>query len=58
MSKYFVPPSRMSAVSSRVVSNPEIYKKVTPLARKLGFEWANNGLRHSFISYRIALVKS
>jgi integrase len=44
--------------AGRVVSNPEIYKKVTPLARKLGFEWANNGLRHSFISYRIAVAKS
>lgn len=44
--------------TGRVVPNPEIYKKITPLARKLGFEWANNGLRHSYISYRIALVKS
>jgi hypothetical protein len=33
-------------------------KKVAPLARILGFEWPNNVLRHSFISYRIAIVKS
>jgi len=49
---------RPHVATGRVVPNPEIYKKITPLARKLGFEWANNGLRHSFISYRIAIVKS
>jgi hypothetical protein len=33
-------------------------KKVAPLARILGFEWPNNVLRHPFMSYRIAIVKS
>ena len=42
----------------RVVPNAEMQKKVAPLARILGFEWPNNVLRHSFISYRIAIVKS
>jgi hypothetical protein len=27
------------------------------LARKIGITWPHNGLRHSYISYRIALVK-
>ena len=40
------------------VKDDEVYRKVTPLAKKLGFEWPNNVLRHSYISYRIALVKS
>jgi integrase len=30
----------------------------TNLARKLGRAWKRNGLRHSFISYRLAAVKS
>ena len=29
-----------------------------PLAKKCGFEWPNNVLRHSFISYRIAVIQS
>jgi len=41
-----------------VVKNDEIYRKVTPLAKKCGFEWPNNVLRHSFISYRIAVLQS
>ena len=44
--------------NGRVVPNAEMQKKVAPLARILGFEWPNNVLRHSFISYRIAIVKS
>ena len=31
--------------------------EVTALARKLGIKWPHNGLRHSYISYRIAEVK-
>jgi integrase len=44
--------------NGRVVPNAEMQKKVAPLAMILGFEWPNNVLRHSFISYRIAIVKS
>ena len=31
--------------------------EVTALASKLGIKWPHNGLRHSYISYRIAEVK-
>ncbi|WP_395718281.1 tyrosine recombinase XerC [Prosthecobacter sp.] len=31
--------------------------EVTALAKKLGIKWPHNGLRHSFISYRIAEIK-
>ena len=33
-------------------------REVHALARSLGLEWPRNVLRHSFISYRIAIVKS
>jgi len=42
----------------RVVPSGEILKESTALARALGIEWPRNVLRHSFISYRIAAVKS
>ena len=32
--------------------------KVTRVARDCGFEWPQNGLRHSFASYRLATCKS
>jgi len=41
-----------------VVPSAEIYRKVTALARRLGITWPHNGLRHSFISYRIAQVQN
>ena len=44
--------------SGLVIKDRGICRNVTPLAKKCGFEWPNNGLRHSYISYRIALVKS
>ncbi len=31
--------------------------EVTALAKRLGIKWPHNGLRHSFISYRIADIK-
>ena len=34
------------------------HRQISELVRKVGIEWANNVLRHSFISYRIATVKS
>jgi len=42
----------------RVLASSEFIKEATALARALGLEWPRNGLRHSFISYRIAKVKS
>lgn len=47
----------------RVASGPidsavEPYRRATALARELGIRWPQNVLRHSFISYRLALVKN
>ena len=35
-----------------------MHREVTALARALQMEWPRNVLRHSFISYRLAVVKS
>lgn len=42
----------------RVIASGEFIKEATALARALGIEWPRNVLRHSFITYRIAIVKS
>ena len=42
----------------RIIPSGEYAKESTALARALGIEWPRNVLRHSFISYRIATVKS
>ena len=42
----------------KVVRMPDLHNQVTALARALGLDWPRNVLRHSFISYRIAKVKS
>jgi integrase len=42
----------------RVIMSGELIKEATGLARALKIEWPRNVLRHSFISYRIATVKS
>jgi len=42
----------------RVIASGEFIKEATALARALGIEWPRNVLRHSFITYRIAKVKS
>ncbi len=42
----------------RVVRTPMLHREVTALARALKLDWPRNVLRHSFISYRIAKVKS
>ena len=42
----------------RVVPHVKLHRETTGLARSLGIEWPGNVLRHSFISYRIAIVKS
>ncbi|MFM8719994.1 MAG: hypothetical protein ACKOFH_10780, partial [Chthoniobacterales bacterium] len=49
---------RPHAGEGAVVPSAEIYRKVTALARRLGITWPHNGLRHSFISYRIAQVQN
>jgi hypothetical protein len=33
-------------------------REIAALAKSLGISWPRNVLRHSFISYRIAIVKS
>jgi integrase len=42
----------------RVIKSSEYIKEATALARAVGIEWPRNVLRHSFITYRIAKVKS
>ena len=42
----------------KVVASSETAREMTALARSLGIAWPRNVLRHSFISYRIAIVKS
>jgi len=49
---------RPHAAHGPVVPDKEIYRKVTALARRLEIPWPHNVLRHSYISYRIALVKN
>lgn len=44
--------------TGKVVENTTRHREVTALAEALGIDWPRNVLRHSFISYRIALVKS
>ena len=40
-----------------VIPDPDLYRQTTALARKLGVRWPRNVLRHSFISYRVALIQ-
>jgi integrase len=42
----------------KVVRTALLHREVTALTRALKLEWPRNVLRHSFISYRIAKVKS
>jgi len=44
--------------SGLIVDAVEPYRGATALARELGVRWPKNVLRHSFISYRLALVKN
>ena len=41
----------------RVIPDSDLYSQTTALARKLGIRWPRNVLRHSFISYRVALTQ-
>jgi integrase len=42
----------------KVVSANNLHRDVAALSNALGIDWPRNVLRHSFISYRIATVKS
>jgi len=42
----------------KVVSAKQQHREVTTLARSLKMKWPRNVLRHSYISYRIAKIKS
>jgi hypothetical protein len=42
----------------QVLTSTQLQREVSALARDLGIQWPHNVLRHSFISYRIAMVKS
>ncbi len=44
--------------TGKVVRTVLLHREVTALARALKLEWPRNVLRHSFITYRIAKVKS
>lgn len=44
--------------TGKVVRTVLLHREVTALARALKMEWPRNVLRHSFITYRIAKVKS
>jgi hypothetical protein len=44
--------------ASKVVATKNLYVDMMALTRALKIEWPRNVLRHSFISYRIASVKS
>jgi hypothetical protein len=44
--------------TGKVVAVKSLYVDMTALARALKIAWSRNVLRHSFFSYRIAIVKS
>jgi hypothetical protein len=41
-----------------VVPDDGVFLKARRLAKSLGIPWPHNALRHSYISYRIAVVQS
>jgi integrase len=43
--------------TGKVIPNPKAPMLATALAKKVGIKWPHNGLRHSYISYRIAEIK-
>jgi integrase len=45
-------------LTGKVVRHAGLHREVTALARALKLTWPRNILRHSFISYRIAAIKS
>ncbi|MFN5963073.1 MAG: hypothetical protein ACK5CW_16475, partial [Verrucomicrobiota bacterium] len=54
LATWLAPLRRRGGVVPSCRQQPEI----TALAKSLGIPWPRNVLRHSFISYRIAIVKS
>jgi hypothetical protein len=53
MAAWLLPLSR----SGKVITNRKIPIVTTALSKKLGIAWPHNGLRHSYISYRLAVAK-
>lgn len=41
----------------KVIPGPKTSIAATDLAKTMGIRWRHNGLRHSYISYRIAEIK-
>ncbi len=46
----------ISQPKGRVVQYFDIGSSICPFYRKIGFSWKRNALRHSYISYRLALM--
>ncbi len=42
----------------KVIPDGDYFRQATALARKAGVGWPHNVLRHSFISYRVALIQN
>jgi integrase len=53
MAAWLLPLSR----TGKVITNRKIPIVTTALSKKLGIPWPHNGLRHSYISYRLAVAK-
>ena len=58
MSEKFAEWLRPHVSRGPVVTDPPVDRWIRPAAKRAGIRWPYNVLRHSFISYRIALVKS
>ncbi|MCB1279722.1 tyrosine-type recombinase/integrase [Prosthecobacter sp.] len=43
--------------TGKIMPNPKTPMLATALAKRIGVTWPHNGMRHSYISYRIAEVK-
>lgn len=41
----------------KVVHSREDFREVNELARHIGIQWPHNGLRHSYVSYRLAMIE-
>ena len=45
-------------LKGKIVKDNDFHRQITALAETLKIGWPRNVLRHSFISYRIAIVQS
>jgi len=41
-----------------IIPHPDWFNQVTAIAKRIGIDWKQNVLRHSFISYRLALTQN